>query len=76
MAQVDGRIPIIVHVGSINTREAAALAAHAQQTGADGVSSVLPVYLGGLDATYRHYAALAAAAPGLPFFPLPLRRPD
>ncbi|MCY3904420.1 MAG: dihydrodipicolinate synthase family protein [Caldilineaceae bacterium] len=69
MAQVDGRIPIIVHVGSINTREAAALAAHAQQTGADGVSSVLPVYLGGLDATYRHYAALAAAAPGLPFFP-------
>ena len=69
VAQVDGRIPTIVHVGSINTREAAALAAHAQQTGADGVSSVLPVYLGGGDASYRHFGAIAAAAPALPFFP-------
>ena len=67
--QVDGRIPVIVHVGSISTVEAAALACHAQEHGADGVSSVLPVYLGGLDATYRHYGAIAAAAPDLPFFP-------
>jgi len=69
VAQVDGRIPTIVHVGSINTREAAALAAHAQERGADGVSSVLPVYLGGGDATFRHFGAIAAAAPALPFFP-------
>ena len=69
VAQVGGRVPTIVHVGSISTREAVALAAHAQETGADGVSSVLPVYLGGLDASYRHYEAIAAAAPGLPFFP-------
>ena len=67
--QVGGRIPVIVHVGSISTVEAAALARHAQEQGADGVSSVLPVYLGGLDATYRHYGAIAAAAPDLPFFP-------
>ena len=67
--QVGGRIPVIVHVGSISTVEAAALACHAQEQGADGVSSVLPVYLGGLEATYRHYGAIAAAAPGLPFFP-------
>ncbi len=67
--QVGGRIPVIVHVGSISTVEAAALACHAQEQGADGVSSVLPVYLGGLDATYRHYGAIAAAAPDLPFFP-------
>lgn len=67
--QVGGRIPVIVHVGSISTVEAAALACHSQEQGADGVSSVLPVYLGGLEATYRHYGAIAAAAPGLPFFP-------
>ncbi|MYH63958.1 MAG: hypothetical protein F4148_20175, partial [Caldilineaceae bacterium SB0675_bin_29] len=39
------------------------------EQGADGVSSVLPVYLGGLEATYRHYGAIATAAPNLPFFP-------
>ena len=69
MQQVGGRIPIIVHVGSVSTREAMALAAHAQEMGTDGVSSVLPIYLGGIDATYRHYEAIAAAAPDLPFFP-------
>ena len=69
MDQVRGRIPVIVHVGSISTSEAAALACHSQDLGADGVSSVLPVYLGGLEATYRHYGAIAAAAPSLPFFP-------
>lgn len=67
--QVGGRIPVIVHVGSISTSEAAALACHSQEQGADGVSSVLPVYLGGLEATYRHFGAIAAAAPDLPFFP-------
>ena len=69
MDQVRGRVPVIVHVGSISTSEAAALACHSQEHGADGVSSVLPVYLGGLEATYLHYGAIAAAAPGLPFLP-------
>ena len=69
MQQVGDRIPIIVHVGSVSTRDAMALAAHAQQMGTAGVSSVLPIYLGGLEATYRHYGAIAAAAPDLPFFP-------
>ncbi|MXZ20507.1 MAG: hypothetical protein F4Y84_07865, partial [Caldilineaceae bacterium SB0665_bin_25] len=66
---VCGGISVFVFVGSFSTVEAAALACHAQEQGADGVSSVLPVYLGGLEATYRHYGAIAAAAPGLPFFP-------
>ncbi len=69
MQQVGDRIPIIVHVGSVSTREAMALAAHAQEMGTAGVSSVQPIYLGGIDATYRHYEAIAAAAPALPFFP-------
>ena len=69
MDQVGDRIPVIVHVGSISTREAMALACHAQEKGTAGVSSVLPVYLGGLEATYRHYGAIAASAPDIPFFP-------
>ena len=69
MDQVGEQIPIIVHVGSVSTREAMALACHAQEMGTAGVSSVLPIYLGGIDATYRHYEAIAAAAPALPFFP-------
>ena len=69
MDQVGDRIPVIVHVGSISTREAMALACHAQEKGTAGVSSVLPVYLGGLEATYRHYGAIAASAPDIPFLP-------
>ena len=69
MDRVGDRIPVIVHVGSISTREAMALACHAQEKGTAGVSSVLPVYLGGLEATYRHYGAIAASAPDIPFFP-------
>ena len=69
MEQVGDRIPVIVHVGSVSTHEAAALATHAQESGTAGVSSVLPIYQGGIEATYRHYGAIAAAAPGIPFFP-------
>jgi len=67
--QVQGRIPVIVHVGAVATRQAVALAAHAQQIGAAGVSAVLPTLGEGLPSTYQHYQAIAAAAPGLPFFP-------
>lgn len=69
MAQVGDSLPVIVHVGSVSTREAVALAGHAQEMRTHGVSSVLPIYLGGLEATYRHYEAIAAAAPDLPFLP-------
>lgn len=42
--QVKGRIPIIVHVGSISTKLSIDLAKHAQESGADAVSSVPPFY--------------------------------
>ncbi|MCU0502910.1 MAG: dihydrodipicolinate synthase family protein, partial [Anaerolineae bacterium] len=42
MAQVRGRIPIVVHVGAAATRDAVALARHAQRAGAAGFGSVLP----------------------------------
>jgi N-acetylneuraminate lyase len=39
-----GRIPIIVHVGAIGTKISVDLARHAEQAGADAVSSVPPFY--------------------------------
>jgi N-acetylneuraminate lyase len=61
LAQVRGRVPVIVHVGCPATRDALALATHAQEAGAAGVSSVLPVVGSGTVSTYLHYE--------LPFFP-------
>lgn len=42
--EVDGRIPVVVHVGTADTRTAAALAKHAKQVGAAAVSAVGPFY--------------------------------
>ena len=42
--QVAGRCPIIVHVGDIGTRKSIQLAQHAQEAGADAISSVPPFY--------------------------------
>lgn len=39
-----GRLGIIVHVGSINPQEAAALARHAESLGADAVAAIAPYY--------------------------------
>ena len=69
MDQVNGRVPVIVHVGCVATRDAVILARHAQEAGAAGVSSVLPVIGAGVEGTYLHYQTIAAAVPELPFFP-------
>lgn len=66
---VNKRISIIVHVGSMNTRDSVHLAQHAQVSGADGISSILPTVPGGIEVTYKHFEAIAGAAPNLPFLP-------
>lgn len=42
--EVNGKVPVIVHVGSISTKDAVELAKHAQTIGADAISSVPPFY--------------------------------
>ncbi|MBI1295656.1 hypothetical protein GC175_11950 [bacterium] len=69
MDQTAGRIPVIVHVGSVSTRESVALARHSQEVGAAGVSSILPMINTGVTGIYAHYQQIAAAVPDLPFFP-------
>jgi N-acetylneuraminate lyase len=66
--QVKGRVPVIVQVGALATRDCVALAKGAAEAGADAVSSVPPFY-------YRvdysglklHYASIGAAS-GLPLY--------
>lgn len=67
-----GRIPVIVHVGSLTTAESIRLAQHAEKCGVAGISSVPPIYYtGNADTALEHYSRIAAST-GLPFFPYQL----
>lgn len=44
LEEVNGRIPVIVHVGDIGTDSSIDLARHAYEAGADAISSVPPFY--------------------------------
>lgn len=65
---VAGRGAVMVHVGSTTTAQSVELARHAQEVGADAVSSIAPVYYQvGFEATLGHYKAIGSAT-DLPFF--------
>lgn len=66
---VNGRVPVIIQVGAMNTEESIRLARHAAGLGADGISSVGPIYYGGgSEMAFTHYKRIAEAT-DLPFFP-------
>ena len=44
MDEVQGRLPVVVHVGAMSTRASIDLAEHAERVGAAGISSVPPFY--------------------------------
>ena len=61
--QVRGRAPVMVHVGAIPTRDAAALAAHAREIGADAVAAIPPTFFAySFNAVKAHYRAIGDAA--------------
>ena len=63
------RLPVIVHVGALSTDESVRLAQHAAAHGADGISSVGPIYYATSPAMgLQHYKRIAYATI-LPFFP-------
>lgn len=66
---VDGRVPVIAHVGHVDRRRAAVLAGHAQDVGADATTAIAPYYhrVSGLACT-DYFRAIASATPDLPFF--------
>ena len=60
MDEAAGKLPVVVHIGAMSTRESIALARHAQQTGAAGISSVPPFYFRYTqDQIYGYYRDIA-----------------
>lgn len=66
---VDGRVPVIAHIGHVDRRAALRLADHALATGADGTTAIAPYYHGvSSGAIAAYYELLASRTPDLPFF--------
>ena len=62
MEEVGDKVPVVVHVGAMSTREAIKLAKHAEQFGAAGVSSVPPFYFKyNADQIFNYYKDVAEA---------------
>ena len=62
MEEVGDKIPVVVHVGAMATREAIKLAKHAESCGAAGVSSVPPFYFKyNADQIFNYYKDVAEA---------------
>jgi N-acetylneuraminate lyase len=66
--QVNGRVPVIIHVGAITTAEAMALAVRAEAAGADAVAAIPPFYYNvGFQGIVEHYRSIAGAS-ALPLY--------
>lgn len=62
MDEVDGRLPVVVHVGAMSTRASIELAKHAESVGAAGISSVPPFYFKfSEDQIFGYYRDIAEA---------------
>lgn len=61
---------VIVHVGSCCLRESIDLAQHAEEYGAWGIGAMAPPFpkIGRVEELVKYCEAIAAAAPGLPFY--------
>ncbi|MDR1902627.1 MAG: dihydrodipicolinate synthase family protein [Treponema sp.] len=58
--EVNGKVPVVAHVGTADTKTTCELACHAKHAGASGVGAISPYYSPNLseEAMYRHFAAL------------------
>ena len=70
--EVQGRLPIINHIGAASTRATIELARHAEGLGSAAVAAFVPYYYPGVNAyddsqIIRHYAEVAATV-GIPLF--------
>jgi len=61
--EVNGSVPVIVHIGALNTRDSVLLAQHADSIGASAVSAVPPVYYKhGLPQLKQHFTEIASCS--------------
>ena len=67
LAQVNGKIPVIAHVGCIDTGSTVELTRHASAVGADLLSAIVPYFFTlSDDQIFRHFVSMAEAAPDKP----------
>ena len=66
---VNGRVPFIVHVGTVAIADAIDLATHAQQHGAQAISSILPPLYKTEESICLYFKALATSVSDLYFLP-------
>jgi dihydrodipicolinate synthase/N-acetylneuraminate lyase len=61
--EVNGKVPVVAHVGTADTKTTCELAKHAKSAGAAGAGAISPYYSPHLsdEAMYRHFAALVDA---------------
>ena len=61
--EVGGKVPVVAHVGTADTKTTCELARHAKEAGAAGVGAISPYYSPNLpeEAHYRHFASLLDA---------------
>src|SRR5215210_5445114 len=66
---INSRLPVMVHVGALNTEESVRLAKHAAKLGVDAISSVGPIYYSAtVPMALEHHRRIATAT-DCPFFP-------
>ncbi len=65
---VQKRVPVIVHTGSLSTKQAVTLSESAKEAGAAGISSVPPFYYNFNEEEIFTYYKQVATATDLPFF--------
>ncbi len=63
---VNGRVPVIAHVGTIRTKDVIMLAEHAVKAGADAISMIPPYYYKfSMDEIIAYYEAVIEAVPDI-----------
>jgi 4-hydroxy-tetrahydrodipicolinate synthase len=69
VAAVDGRIPVIVHTGAINTAAAMALTQHAQSVGAQAAALIAPYFFHHTaESLFQHLKIIASQVPEFPIY--------
>jgi dihydrodipicolinate synthase/N-acetylneuraminate lyase len=67
LAAANGRVPVLLHIGTNTTAETLALARHAQDEGAAAVVAVTPYFYGMDDnALFDYYRTIAETVPEMP----------
>jgi N-acetylneuraminate lyase len=69
LEEVNGQVPLIVHVGSTVAVDAVALARYAADAGVNGISSIIPPLYTSMESAVRYFTQLTAAVPDMPVFP-------